>query len=103
MIKSSIPLDMEEVKDIIGSLEDSEKKKQLDAFIKKFSKITSSKAEQLRKELEDLGLLKLKKEYIVKIVDLLPKDAQDLNKIFVDVSLDEDETNKIFEIVKKYK
>lgn len=97
------PLDMNEVKDVLESLEDSEKKKQIEIFIKKFSKITEAKAEQLRKELGDLGLLKLKKEHIAKIVDLLPKDAADLDKIFVDISLDEDETNKILEIVKKYK
>ena len=48
-------------------------------------------------------MLKLKQEHIVKIVDLLPEDALDLNKIFTDVSLDEDETTKILEIVKKYK
>jgi DNA-directed RNA polymerase subunit F len=103
MIKNITPLDMEEVKTLLGSLEDSEKKKQIEAFIKKFSKIASGKAEQLRKELNDLGLAKLKREDIAKIVDLLPKDSQDLNKIFVDVSLDEDETNKILEIVKPYK
>ncbi len=103
MIKNSTPLDMEEVKGILGGLEESEKKKKTEDFIKKFSKIASAKAEQLRKELEDLRVLKLKKEYIVKIVDLLPKDTEDLNKIFIDVSLDEDETNKILEIVKKYK
>lgn len=103
MIKNSTPLDMEEVKGILGGLEESEKKKKIEDFIKKFSKIAPAKAEQLRKELEDLRVLKLKKEYIVKIVDLLPKDTEDLNKIFIDVSLDEDETNKILEIVKKYK
>ncbi len=103
MIKNAQPLDMGEVKSILGSLGDSEKKKQIEDFIKKFSKITPAKAGQLRKELADLGLLKLKKEDIVKIVDLLPRDAQDLSKIFIDVSLDEDETNKILEIVGKYK
>ena len=103
MIKNMQPLDMGEVKKILGSLEDTEKKKQLDAFIKKFSKISSEKAEQLKKELNGLGLIKLKQENIAKIVDILPEDAADLNKIFVDVSLDEDETNKILEVVKKYK
>ena len=40
---------------------------------------------------------------MVKIVDLLPEDSIDINKIFTDVSLDENETNKILEVVKKYK
>ena len=97
------PLSMPEVKKILGSLEDTEKKTQVEIFIKKFSKMPIKKAEELKKELESLNFLKLKLEHIVKIIDALPEDAQDLNKVFVDVSLDEDETNKILEIIKKYK
>src|SRR3989338_509217 len=41
--------------------------------------------------------------YIVKIVDLLPEDASDINKIFSDISLNEDEVNKILGIVKNSK
>ena len=103
MIKNMQALNMIEVKKILGSLEDSEKKKQLEAFIKKFSKIKQEKAEQLKKELHELGLLKMKEECEIKLIDMLPEDANDLNKIFIDVSLDEDETNKILEVIKKYK
>jgi len=45
-------------------------------------------------------MMKMKREHLVKIVDVLPQDATDLNKIFSDVSLTEEETNKILEIVK---
>ena len=103
MIKNAEHLNMAGVKKILGGIEDSEKKKQLESFIKKFSKINAGKSEQLKKELTALGLLKLKQEHITKIIDILPEDAPDLNKIFVDISLDEDETNKILEVVKKYK
>ena len=48
-------------------------------------------------------LLKIKNEHIVKIIDLMPEDASDLNKIFTDVSLTEDETKKILEAVKQFK
>lgn len=96
-------LDMVETKKILESLEDTDKKKQLETFIKKFSKLSLKKAQEIKKELEGLGFLKLKQEHIVKIIDLLPEDASDLNKIFTDVSLDEDETNKILEVVKKHK
>lgn len=103
MIKDTQALDMGEMKKILRSLGENEKKKQLESFIKKFSKINKDKAEQLKKELSGLELLKLKQEHLVKIIDLLPEDAQDLNKIFTDVNLDEDETNKILELIKKYK
>lgn len=98
-----MPLEMSEVKKILGSIKESEKKKQLEVFIKKFSKISKEKAKQLKKELNELGLLKVKQDHIVKIIDILPEDASDLNKIFVDVDLDEDETNKILKIIKGYK
>jgi len=103
MIKSSQQLSMPEVKKLLGDIEDSEKKKQLETFIKKFSKLQTKKALELKKEFEDFNMIKLKPEYIVKLIDILPEDASDLNKIFVDVSLDEDETNKILEAIKKYK
>jgi|SRR3989344_5890535 len=102
MIKKMQPLDMSEAKKILGSLEETEKIKQVDVFIKKFLKIKIEKANKLKEELKNLELLKLKEEDIVKIIDLMPEDVLDLNKIFVDVALNEDETNKILETVKKY-
>jgi DNA-directed RNA polymerase subunit F len=104
MIRNMQELSMAEVKSFIKDNEETdEKKKELESFIKKFSKLQGKKAEELKKELEGLEILKLKQEYIVKIIDILPEDAADLNKIFSDVSLDEDETNKVLEIVKKYR
>lgn len=103
MIKDMQPLNMYEVKKILGSLEDSEKKAQVEAFIKKFSKTGKGKPENLAEEIEALGLLKVKKEHIAKIIDVMPEDSEDLNKIFTDIGLDEDETNKILEVVKKHK
>lgn len=96
-------LNTAEVKKILGGLEDSEKKTQLESFIKKFSKMTLEKAKKIKQELDDLELLKIKPEYIVKIIDILPEDASDLNKIFTDTDLNEDETNKILEVIKKNK
>jgi len=104
-VKNMQPLNMQEAKKILGSLKDDsgEKKKKTEAFIKRFSKIKPDKTEELKKELVELGLLKIKEENIVKIIDLLPEDDIDLNKIFTDVALDENETNKILETIKKYK
>ena len=102
MIKNMAALNMQETKKILGSSkqEDEEKKKAMETFIKKFSKISNEKAEKIKKGLEGLGLLKLKKSHIAKIVDILPEDGSDLNKIFLDITLNEDETNKILEVVK---
>ena len=72
-------------------------------FLKKFLKTKPEQAKKLKEGLEKLDLLKMKREHLVKIIDLLPTDATDLNKIFVDVSLTEDEINKILEVVKNSK
>ena len=96
------PLSSAEAIEIVGDLKD-EGNKEIQSFVKKFSKINLKKAKELRTELESLGLIKLNKEHISKIIDLLPEEASDINKIFTDVSLDEDETNKLLEIVKKYR
>ena len=72
-------------------------------FIKNFAKLPAKQAKELRKNLEELELMKVKPEHLVKIVDLMPEDKEDLNKIFADTGLDEDETKKILDAVKKFK
>tara|TARA_Y100000310_G_C20665993_1_gene807518 strand:- start:401 stop:706 length:306 start_codon:yes stop_codon:yes gene_type:complete len=94
------PLSMIEAKKIVEASE--EDNKETLSFMKKFIKITEKKAEELKKELEGLEMMKIKEEHIVKIIDLIPEDASDLNKIFTDVSLDENETNKLLETIKKH-
>ena len=97
MIREMKPISMVEAGEIV------EKDSEADKFIRKFTKLKSENAAKIREEIEKLELLKVKQEHIAKIIDILPEDIIDLNKIFVDVSLDEDESNKLLEIVKRYK
>lgn len=99
MILDMKPLTMAEVKEQVKDLEE---KKELQDYLKKFTKLSKEKADALIEELRGLDNIKLKEEYVVKIVDFLPKDAENLNKIFSDISLDEKEINDILDIVKKY-
>jgi DNA-directed RNA polymerase subunit F len=103
MILDRTPLNLNEVQELLKDIEDSEKKEEMEAYMKKFLKTKPAQAKKIKEDLEDLDLLKMKREHLVKIVDLLPKDASDLNKIFVDVSLSEEEVNKVLEIVKNSK
>jgi len=96
MIKKMEPLSLAEVKKLTGG-------KIMEGFLKKFSKIDLKKAEELKKDIEKLDLMKMKKADLVKIIDLMPEDKEELNKIFVDVNLDENETNKLLEVIKKHK
>jgi len=100
MILDRTPLNMNEVDKIVKELPDSEKKEEIELFLKKFLKTKSGPAKKIKEDLENLDMLKLKREHVVKIADMLPQDASDVNKIFTDVSLNEDESNKILEVVK---
>jgi len=99
MILEMRPVSLVEVKELV---EKNDENKDMISYLKKFSKMKKDKAEELSNEIRDLKNLKVKEEHIVKVVDFLPSDAEDLNKIFNDISLDEKETNEILEIVKKY-
>jgi DNA-directed RNA polymerase subunit F len=103
MILERIPLNMNEVEEILNETADSDKKEQMKVYLKKFLKAKENQAKKIKEGLEKLDLMKIKPDHIVKIVDLLPEDASDLNKIFTDISLNEDETNKILEIIKNSK
>ena len=101
MILDRKPLDLNEVQEILKDIPENEKKAQIDIYLKKFLKTKPEKAKKIKEELEKLDLLKIKNEHIIKIVDLMPEDVSDLNKIFTDVSLTEDETNKILDVIRK--
>ncbi len=100
MIKNMKSLSLAESLKLVGTAEEN---KEIKMYIKKFSKIKPDKAEELRKDIEDLDNIKIKPDHISKIIDLLPEDSEDMNKIFSDIGLNESETNKLLEIVKKYR
>lgn len=98
VVKSNVSLSMAELIEYSKEIE-----LDLNKFVKKFTKMSSGKAKDFRKKLEDLGLMKVKEEHISKIIDLMPENQEDLNKIFVGISLDEDESKKILDTVKEFK
>ncbi len=100
MIKKSEPVSISEISEYIK--EDTSTNNELKNFIKKFGKLKKEDAKKLKEEINDLNLIKVKPEDITKIIDFLPDTKEDLNKIFIDIGLDEDETKKILEKIKKF-
>ena len=96
MIKNNKSLSMAESQEYL------EKGSDTMVFIKKFTKLTPQKAKEFRKKLEALGIIKLNESHISKIIDLMPEKSEELNKIFSDIGLDENETKQIFEVVKDF-
>ncbi len=67
-----------------------------------FSKLSPEKAEKLLEELLDLGIKK--KEIAIKIVDLVPRTADELRAIYAKerFTLSQEEIEKILETVEKH-
>ncbi|MDP1729527.1 MAG: hypothetical protein Q8L27_04980 [archaeon] len=103
MIKERIPLNMNETEEILKNLKETDRNKDMRTFIDKFSKLDNKKAKKLKEDLENLGIIKLRISDIVKIVDIYPENAVELNKILTETSLDADETNKVLETIKNNK
>lgn len=101
MIKNREPLSMAEALEYIEDKKDSEA--DIRKLIKKIVKLDPETAVKLRGKLSSLGLLKLKKENISKVIDIMPENQDNLNKIFTDVVLDEDESKKILEAIKEFR
>ncbi|MEK6888542.1 MAG: hypothetical protein AABW80_00355 [Nanoarchaeota archaeon] len=99
MIVSSKQLSIAEVREYTKDIDSS---KPIAGYIKKFAKLEKDEAEKLAGELRKLDNLKIKEYHIAKVIDFMPKDSEDVNKIFADVSLSEEEANSIIEIVKRY-
>ena len=101
MIIDLKPLSLAESEALID--ESEEDKQEIKTFIKKFCKISEKDAKKLREEIEGLESMRIKADHITKIIDVLPEDAEDVTKIFIDTNLNKEEIEGILELVKKYK
>lgn len=99
MIVHKTPLPLAYVKEYAKNLDES---KPIAIYLKTFCKLSKADADKLAAELRALNNLKLKEENIVKIVDICPRDAEELNKIVPDVGFNEEETGAILAITKNY-
>lgn len=104
MIKNKEPISLAEAKEICKDKEENEKAKAIVSYAKQFTSMKLEDVLKMKKELQSLNIMKLKLNHIVRIIDIMPEDSDDVRKIFVDdISLDQDEISKILETVKKYR
>jgi len=101
MIKETTPLSMAEALEYVKKEKEGEVN--MLAFIKKFTKMEHKTAKEIREKIQKMDSIKIKPEHISKIIDILPETQEDLNKIFVDVSLNEDESKKILDTIKEFR
>lgn len=101
MIKATKSISMAEAAKYIDRNSDSGK--EIASFVKNFTDLTPKEAEEFREKLENLDLMKLREHHISGIINTMPESNEELNKVVADTSLDENEANKILEIVKEFK
>ncbi len=104
-----IPVSLAEMRQKIEEIKKRDKElnfraKKTDEYLNLASKQKFQKAEELKKDLQKLGIERLKPTLIVKLMDILPKDMDSLRAIFSNesLSLKEDDYSKILNVVKEY-
>ena len=73
-------------------------------YVTGFDILKSKDAKEMKKALEGLDISRLKERHMVKIMDLLQLDSDTLKTILTgeNLTLKQDDLNKIIEIVKKH-
>ncbi len=106
-IIESKPVSMSEAKHIMVAREKKgelnyEQKLALE-HLKKFTRISEKDAKKMMEEIT--GIVKMSPQTLIQIINILPKDADELRMIFAreKFSLKEDEIKKILDIVAKYR
>ena len=103
------PLTMVEIKSKLDAQKKEKKELNFRAekvleYVNSFVKLKPKDIEAAKKDLNDLGILRLKDRHIIKIIDVMPVDLESLRIIFTgeNLTLKQDDLNKILEVIKKY-
>ncbi len=99
MILKTQPLPLASIE---AHLPDIESKKPLRLFLKKFAKLSEEKAKKLLDELRKINNPRLKEAHLIKLVDFLPADFEEINKVVPDAGLTEAEGNALLEVISRY-
>ncbi len=98
-VVSRKPLTLAEAKELIKDLEE---KQVLHDYFKTFTTLSAHDAKECVQKLHALNSQKLNDAHIVKLVDVLPKDIEDVNKVCNDLSLTEEEASAVLAITTKF-
>ncbi|MBS3124092.1 hypothetical protein J4437_05675 [Candidatus Woesearchaeota archaeon] len=105
------PLSLADVKESLAKIEKRDEKLNLlsnkcKEYVEQFvPNMSHKKSQELHDKLVDLKLTRLKEEHIAKIVDFLPKDAQDLRVVLqaYPLSLPKKDQDDILKTVQEFK
>ena len=74
-------------------------------YLNSFAKLDVSKAMELKKKIEELGIPRMKQEHICKLLDVLPTDSEDVKLALnsYSVTLTNENAAKIADVIKTNK
>lgn len=108
-IISEIPINMVELKSELDSIKkrDGElgfRATRTQEYLDQFVGMSSKKADELKKKLEDLKITRLKEEFIVKIIDTLPTTVEELKTLLQGyvVSINQADMKKVVDAVNEF-
>lgn len=97
MILNKKPLSLADVKFYLKDVDGNE---ELVKYIKKFGKTQKDKSDKIKEKIVALNNPKIREAGVVKVIDFLPEDQEDVNKVFIDANLNEEEASALIEVVK---
>jgi len=109
MVSKKIKEEPITIYDVKKSLENIEKKygelnyraKRTLEYAKAHTSLSESKVKDLKKKLEEAGIVRLKDKDVVKIIELLPKSKEEFRAFLPDTTLTDEDVEKIIGIVKE--
>jgi len=100
------PVSIAKAKDILNKVKKKNYEQNLAfEYASKFAKVDSKKEEELVEELTQAGIPRIKPRNIIKLLDIMPKTAEELRAVFAkeDLSLSKADTDRVIEILGKYR
>lgn len=103
------PINMSELKSELAKIKRKEKELGFRAnktmeYLNQFATLSEKKAKELYESIEKLGIPRLRELHINKIIDLMPKSAEDVKVILqgYTVTVKKDDMQRIVDVVKKF-
>ncbi len=106
-IISETPITFAELKDQMSKIEkrDTElsfRGNKTKEYLNMTTQLKLKDAKEIKKKIEELGVLRLKDKQIAKIINILPKDLDSLKVISSDSMASKEDLKKILDILKDY-
>ncbi|MFH1054327.1 MAG: hypothetical protein V1740_07950 [Candidatus Woesearchaeota archaeon] len=108
-IISEIPISMADVKEELEKIKKNEKElnfrsKKTYEYLAQFTKLNKKKADELKENLNKLKIPRLKEEYIIKILDLMPTTVDDLKSVLQSytVTISNENMKKIVNVINEF-